>query len=88
MSTFPQNSAVVLVNGAWRDGSCWSHVILPLQRQGLKVICAPIPLTSLTDDVSALRRALKRTSGPVVLAGHAYGGAVIGAIREVRIKCA
>jgi len=86
MSTFPQNSAVVLVNGAWGDGPCWSHVVLPLQRQGLKVICAPIPLTSLTDDVAALRRALKRTSGPVVLPGYAYGGAVIGAIRDVRIK--
>jgi len=86
MSTFPQNSAVVLVHGAWADGSCWSHVILPLQRQGLQVSCAPIPLTSLTDDVAALSRALERTSGPVVLAGHAYGGAVIGAIRDVRIK--
>ena len=61
-------------------------VLLPLERQGLKVICAPIPLTSLTDDVSALTRALERTSGPVVLVGHAYGGAVIGAIREERVK--
>jgi pimeloyl-ACP methyl ester carboxylesterase len=86
MSTFPENSAVVLVHGAWADGSCWSNVILPLQRHGLKVICAPIPLTSLTNDVAALSRALERTSGPVVLAGHAYGGAVIGAIRDARVK--
>ena len=81
MKAFPENSTVVLVHGAWADGSCWSNVILPLERHGLKVICAPIPLTSLTDDVAALRRALERTSGPVVLAGHAYAGAVIGAVR-------
>lgn len=49
------------------------------------MICAPIPLTSLTDDVSALNRALERTSGPVVLVGHAYGGAVIGAIQDERV---
>jgi pimeloyl-ACP methyl ester carboxylesterase len=86
MSDFPRNSTVVLVHGAWADGSCWHNVILPLQRQGLTVICAPIPLTSLSDDVAALNRALERTTGPVVLAGHAYGGAVIGAIREDRAK--
>src|SRR5207249_6150752 len=72
MSAFPQNSSIVLVHGAWADGSCWSNVILPMQRQGLNVICAPIPLTSLTNDIAALNQALERTSGPVVLAGHAY----------------
>jgi len=86
MNSFPQNSTVVLVHGAWADGSCWKDAILPLERQNLKVICAPIPLTSLTDDVSALTRVLERMSGPVVLVGHAYGGAVIGAIREERVK--
>jgi pimeloyl-ACP methyl ester carboxylesterase len=86
MSSFPQNSSIVLVHGAWADGSCWRDVVLPLEHQGLKVICAPIPLTSFTDDVSALTRALERTSGPVVLAGHAYGGAVIGAMRDERVK--
>jgi pimeloyl-ACP methyl ester carboxylesterase len=86
MSSFPQGSAVVLVHGAWADGSCWSDVVLPLERQGLKVICAPIPLTSLSDDVSALTRALDRTNGPVVLGAHAYGGAVIGGIRDERVK--
>jgi pimeloyl-ACP methyl ester carboxylesterase len=86
MSSFPQNSAIVLVHGAWADGSCWKDVVLPLERQGLKVLCAPIPLTSLTDDVSALMRVLERTTGPVVLAGHAYGGAVIGAIRDERVE--
>ena len=86
MNSFPQDSTVVLVHGAWADGSCWKDVILPLERQGLKVICAPIPLTSLTDDASALTRVLEQTGGPVVLTGHAYGGAVIGAIREERVK--
>jgi len=61
-------------------------VIGPLKREGLNVICAPIPLTSLTDDISALGRALERTSGPVVLAGHAYGGAVIQAASDERVK--
>jgi pimeloyl-ACP methyl ester carboxylesterase len=86
MNSFPQNSAVVLVHGAWADGSCWHNVILPLQHQGLQVICAPIPLTSLTDDAAALSWTLERTSGPVVLVGHAYAGAVIGAVREERVK--
>jgi pimeloyl-ACP methyl ester carboxylesterase len=86
MNSFPQNSTIVLVHGAWADGSCWRDVILPLERQGLKVICAPIPLTSLSDDASALTRALERTTGPVLLVGHAYGGSVIGAIREERVK--
>ena len=86
MSSFPRNSTVVLVHGAWADGCSWKDVILPLEREGLRVICPPIPLTSLTDDVSALSRALERTSGPVVLAGHAYGGAVIGGIRQERVK--
>ena len=86
MNSSPQNSAVVLVHGAWADGSSWKDVILPLERQGLKVICAPIPLSSLSNDVSALTRALERASGSLVLVGHAYGGAVIGAIREERVR--
>jgi len=86
MSAFPNESTIIMVHGAWADGSCWNNVILPLQRHGLKVICAPIPLTSLTADIAALTRALERTSGPVVLAGHAYAGAVIGATDEKRVK--
>jgi len=86
MNAFPQNSTIALVHGAWADGSCWNNVILPLQRQGLNVICAPIPLTSLTNDIAALSRALERTNGPVVLAGHAYAGAVIAAMPEKRVK--
>jgi pimeloyl-ACP methyl ester carboxylesterase len=86
MSSFPQDSSIVLVHGAWADGSCWSNVVLPLERQGLKVMCAPIPLTSFPDDVAALSRTLERTTGPVVLVGHAYAGAVIAAVREERVK--
>src|SRR6202167_4190799 len=86
MSEFPQNSTIILVHGAWADGSCWHNVILPLERRGFRVICAPIPLTSLTNDAIALSWALERTSGPVVLVGHAYSGAVIAAVREERVK--
>ncbi|HEY5253132.1 MAG TPA: alpha/beta hydrolase [Acidobacteriaceae bacterium] len=83
---YPKNSTVILVHGAWADGSCWRNVILPLERSGLQVICAPIPMTSLTNDTTALTWALERTSGPVVLVGHAYSGAVIAAVREDRVK--
>src|ERR1700743_1568392 len=83
---FPENSTIVLVHGAWADGSCWSNIILPLERRSLKVVCAPIPLTSLSNDVTALSRALGRTSGPLILVGHAYSGAVIAAVREDRVK--
>jgi len=81
-----QNATVVLVHGAWADGSCWQNVILPLRDLGVDVICAPIPLTSLTDDIAALSRTLERTSGPVVLVGHAYAGAVIAGPADERIK--
>ena len=86
MNSFPLDATVVLVHGAWADGSCWYNVILPLSRQGLQVTCAPIPLTSLTDDITALQRAIERTTGPVVLAGHAYGGAVIAGVNNDRVK--
>jgi pimeloyl-ACP methyl ester carboxylesterase len=81
-----QKGTVVLVHGAWADGSCWRNVILPLQRLGLNVICAPLPLTSLTDDIAALSRTLERADGPVVLVGHAYAGAVIAGPADDRIK--
>ena len=81
-----QNTTVVLVHGAWADGSCWQNVIFPLRSLGVDVICAPIPLTSLTDDIAALSRTLERTSGPVVLVGHAYAGAVIAGPADERIK--
>jgi pimeloyl-ACP methyl ester carboxylesterase len=81
-----ETGRVVLVHGAWADGYCWSNIILPLQQQGLHVAAAPIPLTSLSDDASALRRVIERTAGPVTLVGHAYAGAVIGAVHDDRVK--
>jgi pimeloyl-ACP methyl ester carboxylesterase len=77
---------VVLVHGAWADGSSWARVIKRLQSEGLRVLAAPIPLTSLSDDVAALERALERTNGPVVLVAHAYAGAVIGASINERVR--
>jgi hypothetical protein len=73
--------SVVLAHGAWADGSSWSKVIDRLKGQGINAVAAPLPLTSLGDDVAALDRTLERIDGPVVLAGHAYAGAVIGATR-------
>ncbi len=84
--SFARNATIVLVHGAWADGSCWQNVILPLRQEGLKVTCAPIPLTSLTEDIAALQRVIDRTSGPVVLAGHAYGGAVIAGPGDSKVR--
>jgi pimeloyl-ACP methyl ester carboxylesterase len=81
-----ENGTIVLVHGAWADGSCWQNIILPLKRLGFNVTCAPLPLTSLTDDIASLARTLERTSGPVVLVGHAYAGAVIAGPTDDRIK--
>jgi pimeloyl-ACP methyl ester carboxylesterase len=86
MNTSLRNGTVVLVHGAWADGYCWSNVILPLRSQGLQVTAAPIPLTSLTDDAAVLRSVIERTSGPVILVGHAYAGAVIAAAHDDRVK--
>jgi pimeloyl-ACP methyl ester carboxylesterase len=87
MDLFSKNATVVLVHGAWADGSSWNRVILPLLQQGLKVICAPIPLTSLSDDAAALNRVIERTDGPVLLAGHAYAGAEGGYCLRATIDC-
>lgn len=69
--------SVMLVHGAWADGSCWSKVIPLLQAQGLNVTAAQIPLTSLADDIAVTRRLLSVQTGPTILVGHSYGGAVI-----------
>jgi pimeloyl-ACP methyl ester carboxylesterase len=69
----------VLVHGAWFDGSGWNKVAAELQRKGFNVAAAQIPLTSLGDDITAVRRVLARQEGPVVLVGHSYGGAAITA---------
>jgi hypothetical protein len=77
---------VVVAHGAWADGSSWKEVILPLSKQGLQVVAAPLPLTSLSDDIVALNRSIARTKGPVIVAGHAYAGAVIAGANEERVK--
>jgi pimeloyl-ACP methyl ester carboxylesterase len=84
--TAPGNITIVAVHGAWADGSSWKDVILSLEREDLRVIAAPIPLTSLGDDAAALRRAIARTQGPVILVGHAYAGAVIAMVNDERVK--
>jgi pimeloyl-ACP methyl ester carboxylesterase len=77
---------VVLVHGAWADGSSWAKIIAPLAADGIKVVAAPLPLTSFRDDVAALDRTLERVTEPVVLVGHAYAGAVIAATRSEKVK--
>src|SRR5271169_1765715 len=78
--------SVVLVHGAWADGSSWARVITALKAEVAKVLAAPLPLTSLAEDVAALNRSLDRAKGPIVLAGHAYAGAVIALARPERVK--
>src|SRR6266851_3470536 len=68
---------VVLVHGAWADGSSWSEVIAPLQAAGLNVTAVQNPLTSLADSLAATRRALALQDGPTVLVAHSWGGTVI-----------
>jgi pimeloyl-ACP methyl ester carboxylesterase len=80
------DATVVMVHGAWADGSSWRQVIEGIQATGIKAIAAPIPLTSLSDDIKALDRALERTGGPLVLAAHAYAGAVIAASTNERVR--
>jgi pimeloyl-ACP methyl ester carboxylesterase len=81
-----KNVSVVLAHGAWADGSSWAPVITALKSDAAKMLAAPLPLTSLAADVDALNRTLDRTEGPVVLAGHAYAGAVIALARPERVK--
>src|ERR1700739_3577844 len=73
------DTSVVPGHGAWTGGSSWNKVTEELQRKGLKVVAAQIPLTSFTDDVAVLKKVLLRQKGPIVLAGHSYGGALITA---------
>jgi pimeloyl-ACP methyl ester carboxylesterase len=68
---------VVLVHGAWADGSSWSEVIQRLQDAGMKVTAVQNPLTSLADSVAETRRVLAQQDGPTVLAGHSWGGTVV-----------
>jgi pimeloyl-ACP methyl ester carboxylesterase len=77
MSALPN---IVLVHGAWADGSSWSAVIERLQADGYTVTAPQFSLTRLADDVARLRRVLTRQHGPTVLAGHSYGGQIITAL--------
>ena len=85
MSAF-NNATVVVVHGAWADGSSWEPVIRRLESEGLKVLAAPIPMSSLKDDAAALRRTVARAKGPVIVAGHAYAGAVLGTANDESVK--
>jgi pimeloyl-ACP methyl ester carboxylesterase len=83
LSGFAQESTngaiknIVLVHGAWADGSSWSKLIPLLQAKGFHVVCVQNPLTSFADDVAATKRIIDAQDGPVLLVGHSYGGAVI-----------
>jgi pimeloyl-ACP methyl ester carboxylesterase len=77
MSTLPN---VVLVHGAWADGSSWSAVIEHLQAEGYNATAPQFPLTALADDVARLRQVLARQNGPTVVAGHSYGGQIMTAL--------
>src|SRR5260370_42225314 len=78
--------SVVLAHGAWADGSSWARVITALKAEGVKALVAPLPLTSLAEDVAALNRSLDRTEGPIVLAGHASAGAGVAVGRPGPVK--
>ena len=71
---------VILVHGAWADGSCWSGVIERLQADGYHVTAPQFPLTALADDVARLRHVLDLQDGPAIVAGHSYGGQIITAL--------
>lgn len=71
---------VVLVHGAWADGSCWRDVIEGLQSEGYKVTAPQFPMTSLADDVARLRQVLSLQGGATIVVGHSYGGQIITAL--------
>ena len=77
MNTQPN---IVLVHGAWADGSCWSAVIERLQARGYNVTAPQFPESSLAADVARLRQVLDRQDGPAVVVGHSYGGQIITAL--------
>jgi pimeloyl-ACP methyl ester carboxylesterase len=79
MTSAKTDATVVLVHAAWADGSSWNEVTEELERKGFNVVAAQIPLTSFADDVAVLKKVLLREKGPIVLAGHSYGGAVVTA---------
>jgi pimeloyl-ACP methyl ester carboxylesterase len=80
MESNKSETAVVLIHGAWAEGSCWSAVVEQLQAEGHKVMAPQFPLTSLADDVARLRQVLAFQDGPTVLVGHSYGGQIMTAL--------
>jgi pimeloyl-ACP methyl ester carboxylesterase len=73
---------IVLVHGAWADGSCWSAVVEALQSRGHTVTSPQFPETSLDADVTRLRQVLRRQGGPTLVVGHSYGGQIVTALGE------
>ena len=71
---------IVLVHGAWADGSSWSAVIERLQGEGYNVTAPQFPMNALADNVNRLRLVLSRQNGPTVVAGHSYGGQIMTAL--------
>ncbi len=71
---------IVLVHGAWADGSSWSGVVQRLQAAGYNVTAPQFPLTTLDDDVARLREVLELQNGPTIVAGHSYGGQIMTAL--------
>jgi len=73
---------IVLVHGAWADGSCWSEVIANMQAEGFQVRAPQFPMSSLADDVARLREVLEFQDGPTIVVGHSYGGQIMTALGE------
>src|SRR5271170_2678446 len=73
----PTKPNIVLVHGAWADGSSWSAVIERLQADGYHVTAPQFPMTSLSDDVARLRQVLDFQDGPTIVVGHSYGGQIM-----------
>ena len=71
---------IMLVHGAWADGSCWSQVIEQLQTAGFHVRAPQFPMSSLSEDVARLRQVLEFQDGPTIVAGHSYGGQIMTAV--------
>jgi pimeloyl-ACP methyl ester carboxylesterase len=80
MESSKSQTAVVLIHGAWAEGSCWSDVVEQLQAEGYMVKAPQFPLTSLADDVDRLRQVLTLHDGPTILVGHSYGGQIMTAL--------
>ena len=83
----PENTpTIIFVHAAWADGSSWNKVTATLQAKGLRCLAAPIPMTTLADDIAALERAIARAGETVILVGHAYSGGVVSACTNEKVK--